>query len=116
MIVLEGYGQTLSQQAQPTQTIAQQAQQAKSPSFWESLKTTMSDVVAKLPLDIKLGKYTIQTGGGRIAIEKGAKVQPVQPVIQQVAPQQAGVGITGILPIIAIGGAIAVIIYLISRK
>jgi len=112
MLVIEGYGQTMSEQIK-SQTISEQL---KKPSFWEQLTTSISSVVAKMPLELKLGKYAIEAGEGKLRVEKAPKTVPVKPVVVQPQRAEAGISFTGILPIIAIGGAIALIIYMVSKR
>jgi len=107
MLVFEGYGQTTQQT-----TIAEQT---KKSSFWEQLKTSMSDIVGSMPLELRLGKYTIETGAGKVRVEKGEKITPSQ-VKPQVETKKAGFDIFGVVPIIAIGGAVAFMLYMIMRK
>jgi hypothetical protein len=107
MLVFEGYGQTTQQKTTE--------EQAKKPSFWEQLKTSMSNIVSSMPLELKLGKYTIETGSGKLRVEKGEKITPI-PVKPQVEPKKAGFDISGVVPLVAIGGAVAFMLYMIIRK
>jgi hypothetical protein len=107
MLVFEGYGQTTQQT-----TIAEQATR---PSFWEQLKTSMSNIVGSMPLELRLGKYTIETGAGKVRVEKGEKITPVS-VKPQVEPKKAGFDIFGVVPLVAIGGAVAFMLYMMMRK
>jgi hypothetical protein len=96
MIVFEGYAQ-----AEKTPE--------KAPSLWEQ--------ISKLPLELKLGKYEIKTGAGRVRVEAGKKpeVAPA-PVPVAPSPRRAGFDFGNMLPILGIGAAIAVVLFLVTRK
>jgi hypothetical protein len=82
-------------------------QTEKTPSLWEQ--------ISKLPLELKLGKYEVTTGGGRVRVEAGKKPEAVSIPITP-APRRAGFDFGSMLPILGIGAAVAVILFLVMSK